>query len=506
MVTLFSLLVLTFAADGASGSPAESAPRSYRMIDVNGDGQLDRLQVDGEGSLSISINRGARQFEPIVQELPQVAVNDVLADDLNGDGHTDLYLVSQGANAALLGDGSGLFVSDEGALGLADAAAGLRAERVDVDGDGLADVLLRNVGGDVVFWGTGAQTYERDPDAPEALPAVVAAPVVAGPAPVGSVDEGSTAPREASFAREGRSAGARVPVKSPASPGDAPGGTIESGGGNGLDPTIEEVVQIPFPPCASGVTDATSGTCLTADSVPAFGSLYPLGMELNILPTGEVGMGTTAPEAGLHLANSLSPELRISPNTTSLNQGTPSIFLSEGLNVNCGWRLTYDGVSLDNPFRIMSECTTPQTRLAIHRSLGTVLIGGDDFSSAVTGPGLLRVDGDVSQALGSDGMVKAAAHVNGTPSTPTITRSFNNLPGGSTVTVTDLGVGRYEVDFGASVLDRFYIGTIGTGVPSNAFNGILEITPRSGNDSAVFIEITNGSGVATDSQFFITIL
>lgn len=511
MFTLSTLLVFTLAADGASASTAEPAPRSYRMIDVNGDGRLDRLQVDVEGSLSISINRGARQFEPIVQQLPQVAVNDVLAEDLDGDGYTDLYLVSQGANAALLGDGSGMFVSDDGTLGLADAAVGLSAERVDVDGDGLADILLRNVGGDVVFWGTGAQTFERDPaapeSAPEVLPAVVATPVVAGSAPVGSVDEASTAPREASFAREGRSGGARVPVKSPsASPGAPRGGTIESGGGNGLDPSIEEVVQIPFGACASSVMDATSGTCMSADSVPAFGALYPLGMEFNILPTGEIGMGTTAPEAEMHLANGAFPQLRITPGTVGINQGGAEVYFGEGRNFDCGFRLNYDGTAPENPFKIISQCTTPSTRLAIHRSQGTVLIGGDDFDASVAGPGLLRVNGEVSQPIASNGMVKASVHVDGTLTTPTVSRFFNNLPGASGVTVTRLGTGSYQVDFGADVSNRFYVGTIGTAVPSNAPNATIEVTPRSVSNNAVYVELQNGAGNFIDSEFFVTVL
>ena len=98
VASLPALILLLILGDDTTA--AEPAPRTYRMVDVDGDGRLDRLQVDAEGRITIAINRGARQFEPVPQELPRVALNDVLAEDLNGDGHTDLYLVSPGANAA----------------------------------------------------------------------------------------------------------------------------------------------------------------------------------------------------------------------------------------------------------------------------------------------------------------------------------------------------------------------------------------------------------------------
>lgn len=50
------------------------------------------------------------------------------------------------------------------ALGLTDAGLGKTAERVDVDGDGLSDLLLHNAGGDVLFWALAPGAFERAGD------------------------------------------------------------------------------------------------------------------------------------------------------------------------------------------------------------------------------------------------------------------------------------------------------------------------------------------------------
>src|SRR6185503_18602419 len=162
----FAILVLSVTivprAQGASASIGDAHTPAVRMIDLDDDGLLDRLWFGDDNRPTISLNRGARVFEEIRQELPAVVVSDVLVDDLNGDGHTDLYLVSPQANVALTGDGAGRFVDATAELGLEDGATGIQAERVDIDADGLLDVLLHNRDGDVIFWGNRTGVYERD--------------------------------------------------------------------------------------------------------------------------------------------------------------------------------------------------------------------------------------------------------------------------------------------------------------------------------------------------------
>lgn len=113
--------------------------KALRMIDVNGDGLRDCLRNDSNGSLVVGLNRGNRIFEDIHQKLPRIIIAAAMGADLNADGQLDLYLVSEGANVALLGDGEGLFHEATVELGLADAGSGRGAAMEDLDGDGTLD-------------------------------------------------------------------------------------------------------------------------------------------------------------------------------------------------------------------------------------------------------------------------------------------------------------------------------------------------------------------------------
>ncbi len=142
-------------------------PAAVRLLDVSGDGVPDKLFLDAEGSIRIAVHSGARRFDPVAQELPQVAaVSDVLAADLDGDSRLDLYFVTRGANLALVGEGYGRFHEATEALGLVDEGPGRTVERRDLDADGAFDLVLHNDGGDVLFWARPGAAFERDGDCP----------------------------------------------------------------------------------------------------------------------------------------------------------------------------------------------------------------------------------------------------------------------------------------------------------------------------------------------------
>ena len=64
--------------------------------------------------------------------------------------------------------------------------------------------------------------------------------------------------------------------------------------------------------CLPGLRDlAVQGSCIPASTVPTGGALLPLGPELFVAPTGEVGIGTQAPEHRLHVAGDLRVEGRV---------------------------------------------------------------------------------------------------------------------------------------------------------------------------------------------------
>ncbi len=154
-------LALTLGLTAAPIITEANPPGSGRLIDLNGDQHRDRLINLTDGTLRISLGIGGRQFEEVEQELPRASITDCLATDLNGDGFTDLYLITGQANLALVGDGQGLFSDATLELGLADEGCGTSVEYEDLDRDGFVDLLVHNRSGDVLFWGTGTH-FERD--------------------------------------------------------------------------------------------------------------------------------------------------------------------------------------------------------------------------------------------------------------------------------------------------------------------------------------------------------
>jgi hypothetical protein len=332
------------------------SPPYIRLVDVDRDGRLDRVSFDAAGTIEIALNRGARVFDLVRQELPPVNVAGILAGDLNDDGHVDLYLVSSGANVALLGDGSGLFVDATAELGLADAGLGLAAEQVDIDADGHLDVLLHNQGGDVIFWGSGAG-YERDLTSSTGAAASDAAQRAVGSQSKSGGGKGS------SPAPAPTSTGERVtpdpidpvilPTKQPGSPTvrPAPGVTIDHvrGGGNGV---TWNATQIPAPTtCALSIKDVTTSQCIKADSTPTLGRLLPLGPEFFVSAAGDVGISTTVPLARLDVAGDFCARGNFVAGRASIqNQGSDPLLLAAhtGSGLAATAEIRESSVSTDN--------------------------------------------------------------------------------------------------------------------------------------------------------------
>ena len=260
--------------------------RTLRHVDVDGDGRLDRLDVGPDGSLAISLNLGRRQYQSVGQALPVSPsagpVASVVAGDLNGDGSLDLYLVSPAANVALLGDGTGAFREATALLRLEDSGRGLSAERVDVDGDGLDDLLLHNEDRDVVFWAAPGGVFERDELAPGQ--ALVSLPPVSAGASAAESTTPSSPPTDVQASRGNR----RAVLGSGASSANLSGG-----------PSLGSLQEIAGPSafCASSLVDQSNGSCgLQASSVATLGMLMPLSSHWFIeAATGNVGIGTTSP-------------------------------------------------------------------------------------------------------------------------------------------------------------------------------------------------------------------
>lgn len=269
-----------------------------RMIDLDRDGRLDRMVVTEKG-LSIAWNDGGRHFGDVRRfEVPGTV--SVLVDDLDGDGAFDLYLVTSHANRALLGDGRREFVEMTRELGLLDEGVGIGAQRLDIDGDGHVDLLLQNTNGDVVFWGAPEGSFTRDVsptrvarnEPTEPAGGVPVAPAhAATPTPGDAPATEPTPPAQASTRRT-----VSTQVASVSSIEDP---TVRTNGplGRATAPGVAGAAARPL--CALTLRDVSTGDCVSADSTPTLGRLYPLSSDFNLDPAGNVGIGTTTPGARL---------------------------------------------------------------------------------------------------------------------------------------------------------------------------------------------------------------
>ncbi len=308
-ISMLFLVGEAFAED----DPADVRSTVIRFADLNGDRLLDRLQLDGSGSMTVALNLGGRRFETVEQALPEVIVSDALVEDLTGDGVPDLLLVSPASNVALVGDGSGGFVDRTVELGLVDGGEGLYAEKVDIDADGIGDVLLHNRRGDVIFWGGPGGGYERDPSTPptnETPSGVIIReaqrrlPIASSSGPVlqeaGQVEDRSATPHPdspsapASVSGSAKRTAGRPTHTHGAGQSRAPGSSSSRAAAPTATPSGPPVLSTPLA-CAQTVHDPTTDNCIGLDTTPTLGKLYPLGPELNIDSLGRVGIGTTTP-------------------------------------------------------------------------------------------------------------------------------------------------------------------------------------------------------------------
>ncbi len=321
---LVVLLLGAVSAQSAARDTTSLPAGAMRLLDLTGDGLLDRLQLGPDGALIVEVNRGARRFHAIHQELPRVEVTAVLAGDLDRDGLIDLYLVSPGPDVALVGDGSGWFREATQALGLLEMGVGLGAMRQDVDGDGLADLLLRNATRDVLFWARADGTYEQTHDGAGLSGAGAHAPLlpgvaVGGPpgAPIGAGEAndgiGATDASPAGAALGGTSASmhasgaALAPAPEPSSPAGAgiqpSPGTPDQDVGRSASQGLGNQLDARYVNDDAGEVDAADvvdGSLTGADVSTSTGDVAHTG--------GSVGIGTSTPSESLHVIGTVRAE------------------------------------------------------------------------------------------------------------------------------------------------------------------------------------------------------
>jgi len=120
--------------------------------DVDGDGRPDIYFCNVEGPNALYRNLGNFQFEDITAAAGVACTNlasvGALFADLNGDGHLDLYVTSNGGpNAYFVNDGKGRFTDVVQSAGLVQLKlGGTTPAAADIDGDGDLDLLVANYG------------------------------------------------------------------------------------------------------------------------------------------------------------------------------------------------------------------------------------------------------------------------------------------------------------------------------------------------------------------------
>ena len=132
-----------------SSSNNEAVTQLLKLVPFDGD--TDAF-VANQGPDRIWFNDGFGNFLESEQDFPNVWHDDVALGDIDDDGFLDIFL----HDTSWVNDGSGTFEKLDHRLYLAYRFV----ELGDVDGDGLPDALLSNIGGTQVWLNDGSGVFE----------------------------------------------------------------------------------------------------------------------------------------------------------------------------------------------------------------------------------------------------------------------------------------------------------------------------------------------------------
>jgi hypothetical protein len=124
------------------------SPTSAAIADVNNDGEPDILVANsGSANVTVLLSDGGGGFIPAEGSPPQTGLSpgSIATADFNGDGNLDLATANLGSDnvSIFLGDGSGAFSESD----FSPVEAGTGPDSItssDVDGDGVADLIVAN--------------------------------------------------------------------------------------------------------------------------------------------------------------------------------------------------------------------------------------------------------------------------------------------------------------------------------------------------------------------------
>ncbi len=132
-------------------------PLNGKALDFDDDGDFDIFQLSR--SCKLWQNDGAGNFVDIthLSSFPFTRdAREVITEDFNGDGHSDLLLVGYSTTPVfLLGDGTGVFVDATENAGLSDVMGYGDVDAFDRENDGDQDVIFESRGQEVLFENDG---------------------------------------------------------------------------------------------------------------------------------------------------------------------------------------------------------------------------------------------------------------------------------------------------------------------------------------------------------------
>ena len=142
----------------AAGEPEFVSKRTW-VSDLDRDGDLDLLAVDGKGNLVIRENLRQGRFRTVPLGLS--GVEDAAVEDVNADGAPDIVAATSSGLVLLVNRGDGHFNREAGGE-LSAATAGIPFTSVflaDLDNDGLVDIAATGPKGLVLLRATGPGTF-----------------------------------------------------------------------------------------------------------------------------------------------------------------------------------------------------------------------------------------------------------------------------------------------------------------------------------------------------------
>jgi FG-GAP-like repeat len=150
--------------------PIDSANSEVKAVvaaDFNGDGKTDLAVVSSSNRLIVLLNEGSKIFRPVSSyPIPSPVSNSLqlIASDLNGDHKYDLVLIYGGAKASI----TPYFATGGGALRMGGTysvggSAGISAAAGDVNKDGYGDVALIGTTGVKLMLGTSSGAFKSGP-------------------------------------------------------------------------------------------------------------------------------------------------------------------------------------------------------------------------------------------------------------------------------------------------------------------------------------------------------